>query len=97
MGALRAPRCWQGERRIQRQGTPKKDPAETAAMSDQPKTILPGTRSETEFIRPDADYYRTKARQCFRMARCTESESTARTLRNLGDAFAQKARSVEED
>ena len=52
--------------------------------------------AETRFIHADADYFRTKARQCFRMARKAD-ESTARTLRSLADAFEAKARALDDD
>jgi len=66
-------------------------------MSDEAKIVLPRTRAETEFIQADADYFHTKARQCFRMARCADSEARARTLRSLGNAFEAKARSLDAD
>lgn len=64
-------------------------------MPDRP-TPSDASGAETRFIYADADYFRTKARQCFRMARNAD-ESTARTLRSLADAFEAKARSLEEN
>ena len=50
---------------------------------------------ELEFIYADADYFRTKARQCFRMARRANDRSAATTLRTLAESFETKARSLE--
>ena len=49
-----------------------------------------------DFIVADADYYRTKARQCFRLARAAEVDEAATTLLSLGETFQAKARSLSE-
>jgi hypothetical protein len=64
-------------------------------MPDRLTNLPRESRAETLFIHADADYFRTKARQCYRMARNTD-DATARTLRSLADAFEAKARSLEE-
>jgi hypothetical protein len=51
---------------------------------------------ELDFIHADADYFRTKARQCFRMARRTHDKSTATTLRSLAETFETKARTLDD-
>jgi hypothetical protein len=51
---------------------------------------------ELDFIHADADYYRTKARQCRRMAERSRDEKDATTLRSLGEAFEVKARTLDE-
>ena len=50
---------------------------------------------EVDLIVADADYYNTKARQCFRLAERSSNEAAAETLRSLAIAFEQKARSME--
>jgi hypothetical protein len=48
---------------------------------------------EADFI-ADADYFRIKARLCFRLARAADDDKAARTLLSLGEMFEAKARSV---
>jgi hypothetical protein len=65
-------------------------------MADRIRTLPRESSAETLFIHADADYFRTKARQCYRMARNAD-DGTARTLRSLADAFEAKARLLEDD
>jgi hypothetical protein len=52
---------------------------------------------ETDGIRADADYFHTKARQCFRLAEHARDEVTAKHMKRLGDTFEAKARDLEEE
>lgn len=51
---------------------------------------------ERDFIVADADYYRTRARQCLRQARATGDDPESVALASLALAFEDKARSLEE-
>jgi hypothetical protein len=47
-------------------------------------------------IEPDADYYETKARQCFRRARTLADNREAEALRSRGVALESRARVLRE-
>ena len=47
-----------------------------------------------DFIVADTDYFATKARQCFRLARKAHDGIDEETLESLGFAFEAKARAL---
>jgi hypothetical protein len=77
--------------------TGENKPAENATMHQERDFLLNTPTVELEFIRADADYFRTKARQCFRMARRASSEASATTLRSLAETFETKARALDDE
>ena len=51
-------------------------------------------RPEADTIVADADYFRVKARQCFRLARQAKDAETAEILRDVARSFERQAASL---
>jgi hypothetical protein len=64
-------------------------------MPAQPNAALGSAQIEHEVIRPDADYFHTKAKQCHRRARQTADRAAALMLRDRAVHFEEKARSLD--
>jgi hypothetical protein len=48
-------------------------------------------RTDTDTIVADADYFRIKARQCFRLARQAADDGAAENLRDIARSFERRA------
>lgn len=69
-------------------------------MADTPhpqRVFLPVPGHSSDLVHADADYFRAKARQHFRLARQSSDAETARALHNLGVAFETQASVVADE
>lgn len=64
---------------------------------DPQAVALPLPGHSPDLIHADVDYFYTKARQCFRLARQAKDAETAEALRTLGIAFEVRANAPDED